>query len=447
MEGQIKTISYPNGEIQRVQLVRPDCWQALDFLHLEYAEGALHCFADIYQKYLVPAQPLIFGNMVLFHVPQDMEVPVPYETMKYGIVADKTTAVAAAMEAGVRIRGGKPVFSNPAVKELWQELEKRNCLRIVSGKLPVTTIIPVGSRGGYLSKVEPDAPMKVNASFFIMDRFDCATVYDHLGTPVGLTVKDGVIENPPLFHREALLVRKDGTVSVEIPKLENLKIEIGGVCYEPGKNAVIYARPAGNDTPRRKGIKLLIIGKQVAAVHAGIRVPIPASGFVLCPDEPCSVKPGDPVTYHGMEDICFGIQVGNSLVRNGEKTGRFISRFYNIRALERVPFPPCLYPLNYQKSRAARVALGADLEGKPLLLWAEGAGKLEYTPGKDSCGASLSELEQICVDAGMIHGVNLDGGGSAQILLNNRRVLQISDRNAPDNSEAERPIPSGLIIR
>lgn len=447
MDGQIKTISYPNGEIQQVQLVRLDHWQALDFLHLEYAEGALHCFADIYQKYLVPAQPLIFGNMVMFNIPEDMETPIPYETKKYGTVADKTTAVAAAMEAGVRIRGGKPVFSNPAVEKLWQELVKRNCLRIVSGKLPVTTIIPVGNRAGYLSQAAPNAALKVNASFFIMDRFDCATVYDHLGTPVGLTVKDGVIENPPLFHREALLVRKNGTVSVEIPRLEDLKIEIGGVCYETGKNAVIYARPAGNRTPRRKGIKLLIIGKQVVAVHTGIRVPIPASGFVLCPDGPCSVKPGDPVTYHGMEDICFGIQVGNSLVRNGKKTGRFISRFYNIRALERVPFPPCLYPLNYQKSRAARVALGADREGKPLLLWAEGAGKLGYTPVKDSCGASLSELEQICVDAGMVYAVNLDGGGSAQILLHNRRLLKISDRNAPDNSEAERPVPLGLIIR
>lgn len=447
MDERTKIISYPNREIQRVQLVRLDDWNSLEFLHLDYAEEALHCFADIYRKYLVPAQPWVFGNMVLFHIPKDMEVPFAYETKKYGTVADKTTAAAAALEAGVQIRGGKPVFSDPALEAFWQELVKRNCLRVVSGKLPVTTIIPVGNRAGYLSEVEPDAAMKVNASFFIMDRFDCATVYDHLGTPVGLCVKDGVVENPPLFQREALLVKKDGTVSVEIPKLENLKIEIGGVCYEAGTNAVIYARPAGNRTPHRKGVKLLIAGRRVVAVHTGISVPIPASGFVLCPEEPCNVKPGDPVTYHGMEDIRFGIQVGNSLVRNGQKTGRFISRFYNIRALERVPFPPCLYPLNYQKSRAARIALGADREGKPLLLWAEGAGKLGYTPGEDSCGASLSELEQICVDAGMRQAVNLDGGGSAQILLNNRRALRISDRNAPDNDEAERPIPLGLVIR
>ncbi len=447
MDGQIKTVFYPNGEIQRVQLVFPEDWASLNFLPVDYAEGALDCFAEIYRKYLVPAQPLVFGNMVMFHIPEDMEVPFSYEIKKYGTVADKTTAVAAALEAGVKIIGGKPVFSDPLVKEFWQGLVSRNCLQVVSGKLPVTTIIPVGNWAGYLSRTEPDATMKVNASFFVMDRFDCATVYDHLGTPVGLCVKDGVIQNPPLFQREALLVRKDGTVSVEVPKLEELRIEIGGICYEPGKNAVIYTRPERSRTPYRKGTKLLIVGKRVVAVHTGARVPIPASGFVLCPDGPCCVKPEDPVTYHGMEDICFGIQVGNSLVRNGVKTGGFVSRFYNIRALERVPFPPCLYPLDYRKARAARIALGADREGKPMLVWAEGAGKLGYVPGKDSCGASLSELEQICMDAGMVNGINLDGGGSAQILLNNRRSLRISDRNAPDNSEVERPIPLGLVIR
>ena len=43
--------------------------------------------------------------------------------------------------------------------------------------------------------------------------------------------------------------------------------------------------------------------------------------------------------------------------------------------------------------------------------------------------------------------MNLDGGGSAQILLNNRRSLEISDRNREDHSQAERPIPLGLIVR
>lgn len=447
MDRQIKTFHYPNGEIQRVQLVRLESWSELEFLLLPYDDGALDCFAHIYRKFLVPAQPWVFGNMVMFRIPDDLDVPFPFETAKYGVVADRLTAATAAMKQHVRIVGKKPVFSDPQVKEFWDALVKRNCLQIISGKLPVTTFIPVGKMAGYLSKIETAAALKVNASFFVMDRFDCATLYDHVGTPVGLCVKNGVIQNPPLFAREALLVKKDGTVSVEQPGLKDLRIEINGVCYEAGKNAVIYTRPDRNKTPPVNGKKLVIIGTKVAAVHSGLRAPIPTSGFVLCPKETCDAKPGDTVTYRGMENIQFGIQVGNSILRSGEKTEGFISRFYNIRKLERVPFPPCLYPLDFHKARAARIALGADENGKPMILWAEGAGKLNYIPGKDSCGASLSELAEICSEMGMINAVNLDGGGSAQMLLHNRRSLLISDRNETDDSEAERPVPLGLMVR
>ncbi len=447
MDSQIRVFEYPNGEIQKVQTVHLDSWKELNFLPMEYGDGALDCFAHIYRKFLVPAQPWVFGNMVMFHIPKGMEVPFSMKTGKYGTVADPLTAAAAAMEKGLKIIGGKPVFFDDKVKGFWNALEKADSLHVISGKLPVTTIIPVGDNTGYLSQTEQTAAMKVNASFFIMDRFDCSTIYDHVGTPLGLLVKDGVVKNPPLFAREALLVRKDGSVSVEQPKLPDLKIEIGGISYEHGKNAVIYSRPDRNRTPIRPGKKLVIIGNRVAAVCSGISTVIPTSGFVLCPAGECNARPGDEVIYHGMEDVSFGIQVGNSIIKNGVKTEKFISRFYNIKALERVPFPPSLYPLDFQKARAARIALGADEQGKPIILWAEGAGKLEYTLGKDSCGASLSEMAEICDAVGMVNAVNLDGGGSAQILLNNRRSLLISDRNAPQNTEAERPIPLGLIVK
>ena len=130
----------------------------------------------------------------------------------------------------------------------------------------------------------------------------------------------------------------------------------------------------------------------------------------------------------------------------GVPTDAFISRFYNIRKLEKIPFPPSLYPMDFENARAARMALGADTQGNPLLLWAEGANKLGHTPGQDSCGASLADMARVCCALGMTEAVNLDGGGSAQILLHNRRQLMISDRR-PDHSEAERPVPLGLIVR
>ena len=92
-------------------------------------------------------------------------------------------------------------------------------------------------------------------------------------------------------------------------------------------------------------------------------------------------------------------------------------------------------------------AIGADEEGRPVLFWAEGKGKLSYTPGKDSTGASLSEMAEIASALGLRNAVNLDGGGSAQILLDGERALHISDRKTEDNSDAERLVPLGLVVR
>ncbi len=447
MKSEIKIFPYPDGEVQRVHLVRLENWQQLDFWQLSYAEPAMDCFARIYRQFLVPKQPWVFGNMIMFRIPEDLEVDCPFVTKKYGTLADKLTAAAAALESGVKIVGGKPVFKNRWVKDFWNALKQRNCLEVISGKLPVTTVIPVGNTAGFMTQAEPDAALKMNASFFIMDRFDCATVFDHIGTPLGLCVKNGVVENPPLFRREALLVKNDGSTCIGTPDVLDMKIEINGRTYIHGKNAQIYSRPERAKTPYRAGVKLVIIGCRVAAVCTGGRVPIPASGFVLCPEGECKVKPGDRVIYRGMENIQFGIQVGNSIVRDGVKTEEFLSRFYNIRGLDPVPFPPSLYPLDYTGARAARTALGADTQGKPMLLWAEGAAKVGHTPGEDSCGATLEDMARICSELGMVNGVNMDGGGSAQLLIDNKRSLMISDRSFPNGAETERPVPLALVVR
>lgn len=431
-------------EIQRVQLVRFENWSELDFFRPASSEKAFECFQHIYRQYLIPAAHWVFGNLVMFRLVESVQVPQELMNRYADQTKDPLVVAAMALRRGVMVLGEKISFRDTPTEELWNRLQAEDCIRIVRGRLPITTIIPVGNGAGFLTESEPEAKLKVNASFFVMDPFDCATVYDHVGAPFGLLVKNGVVEQPPMFSREALLVRNDGSVTIESPRLQNLRVKIGNTTYIHGENASFYSRPDRARTPPG-GKGLVIIGRRVVAVRNG-RAPIPASGFVLCPRGGCSVKPGDTVTYEGMEDVQFGIQVGNSIVRNGVKTEKFISRFFNIKGIRRIAFPPSLYPLDFKKARAARIALGADRDGKPMLLWAEGAAKLGHVPGKDSCGASLSDMARICEELGMVNAVNLDGGGSAQILLNNVRSLWISDRNT-DHSESERPIPLGLIIR
>lgn len=445
MDSEIRTFTHPDGTIQRVQRVTLENWEQLNFLNLSYSEGALDCFAQILRQYLIPACPWIFGQLVLFHIPRGLKIPFSAQT-RYGTVGDDLTAAAAALKQGVRLVKGKTKFANAQVKAFWEALEQQDCIRIVSGKLPTTQFIPVGNAPGFLTEAEKDAVVKVNASFFIMDPIDCATVYDHVGTSLGLMVKDGQVLNPPLYRREALLVRKNGCVTVEEPDIRDMEIEIDGIRYRHGESATIYTRPERARTPRNSGTQLVIVGCRVAAVAEKGSVPIPASGYVLCPKDGRDAKPGDSVIYRGMEDISFGIQVGNSILRDGVKTDRFRSRFYNIRHLEPVPFPPSLYPMDFQGGRAARIALGSDEKGKAVIVWAEGAPKLGYQAGQHSRGASLADMAEICAELGMVNAVNLDGGGSAQLLLNNCRSLEISDRN-PDFSQSERPVPNALIVK
>lgn len=418
MESILHTFREPDGTVQRVQLVRLPDWDALGFLRPKGSPEALERFARIYRKHLVPACPWIFGRLLLFRLPEDL--------------GEDLTAAARCLN-----RGGK------AGKALQKALEDRNCLRVVRGKLPFRKAIPVGENCGFLS--EETGALLVNSSFFIMDPFDCATAWDHVGAPLGLLLKDGVVENPPLYGREALLVQADGSVTVQPLGPEALTLEIAGKQYRHGQNARIFQRPRYPVTPPGRGVDLVITGCRVAAVSRGV-TRVPASGFVLRIPEASGAKPGDPVAYRGLEDFRFGIQVGNSILRDGVPTERFISRFYNIRRLQPVPFPPSLYPMDYENSRAARMALGADGTGKPMLLWAEGAPKTGYIPGRDSRGASLLDMARLCGELGMHNAVNLDGGGSAQLLLQGRRILKISDRNEA-GEEVERPVPMGLVIR
>ena len=444
MDSEIKTIKRPDGEIQRLQTVRLPDWNSLVFFRPQPAKDPLPGLLRIYRRFLVPAAPWIFGQMVLLRMPEGMDLPAGA-----GVSADSEDRLfraAKVLREGVHLVRGKPRFRTEEARVLWGKLEGAGVLVTTCGKLPFTKVIPVSEQMGFLSESAPEAWLKVNASFFIMDPFDCASPCDSVGTPFGLCVKDGEILSPPLYERESLLVERSGRVRVGSPSLTDLTIGIGGRTFEPGRNTEIISRPACRRTAAGRGPEAVIIGRKIRALSLTGGLEVPAAGFVLRSPDLRGLGAGDEVCYHGLEDISFGIQAGSSLLRDGVQSGGFLSPFFNIRSLKRTAFPPSLYPLNYEKDRAARIALGADKEGRPMLLWAEGAPIVGYRRGETSCGASLSETEEYCRDAGMANAVNLDGGGSAQILLNGRRELELSDRRE-DGSEQERPVPLCLAVR
>jgi len=438
-------LCFPAGgdEVQRLQRVELEGWN-LQFLQPGYSTENFGRVCDLYEKYLIPACPWVFGQLVLFRLPEG-ETPV-YTGRRYGTLAGAERNAAAILREGVSLRGGRPVFRTAAVRALWKRIEEKGELRIIRGKLPNTQLIPVGRLPGLLSECEKGASLKVNASFFIMDPFDCATVYDVLGTPFGCCIKDGVCLQPPLFGREMLAVGKNGSVRIEQPALTGLSVQLGGSVYRHGKNARFYERPHYTRTPHR-GTDYVIIGREVVAVKEGGGTAVPAGGFVLHTPGKAEHSAGTEVSYGGTEQIAFGIQAGNSVIKDGKPTAGFTSKFFNIRRPLSLPYPPSLYPMDFEKARAPRIVLGADRAGKPVLVWVEGAGKFGHVAGEEGCGASLKELGTLCSQLGLHQAVNLDGGGSAQLLLEGKRALRLSDRDAETFAQRERAVPLGLMLK
>lgn len=438
-----KTYTYEDGEIQRVQVVKAPSWDSLDFFSTSFSVEAFNSVVNTINRFQVQKYPFLYGTMVFFHIPEGVEVPICENIGIYGDFNDKN--IAASILFKKRFKKGRFFPMNDGEKKFIDELKDAGTFRVLKGLRSNVVTLPFSENIGFMSSAMPEAAVKVNSTFFIMDSYDCSTVYDIVGTPLGLCVKNGRVINLPLYEREALIVRNSG-ILVAMPLLKNLHFDIEGTEFVPGENCRIYERSDYRITKRTTGTDLVVVGTRVVAVKTGGKTDVPGGGFVLQTDKPVSfIKPCSEVNVKGFEDVSFAIQTGNSIMRDGVASGGFISKFYNIKKLVNIPYPPCFYPLDYENSRAARIAIGADKNKTPCLMWAEGSAKIGHIKGCDSRGASLKDMEDFCRDFGIENAINLDGGGSAQILVNNTRSLHISDRSE-DGSETERAVPLGLYI-
>ena len=449
IESKIDTIRYENGEMQRFQVVSGFAWNDLEFVQPPFSKEAFDELCRMYKIFVIPKHHEMYGAVLAFHIPDDMKSPFSSDTDE-GVVFDRQLAASIGLrklvrEGKIRRSGESLLIDDAKAKAFLDELEKRGWMSIAYGdKTDVVSILPVGEDLGYMSQVSPRPQFICNAHFFQMDVFDSDSPYDLFGTPYGMTVKNGIMIQPPLNGREALVVDMDGKVKITRPDVRDISMQIQGKTFTHGENCTIYRRPDTRQTPEEEGLDIVIVGDEVVSFHKGGGVFIPESGFVLHTKEELSVEPS-PVVYLGFDNCLFAIQVGSSSVKDGEVMKGFESPFYNIYK-DSVPFPPTLYPLYYEKDRAPRMAICSDKDGDPVIVWAEGCSKLYYQFGKESCGASLLELGNYCASIGLVNVLNLDGGGSSEIFLNGKLMMHVSDRHA-DNSDAERPVPMGLLIR
>ena len=449
ISSRIDTVRYDNGEMQRFQIVSGFAWNDLEFVQAPFTHEAFEEMCRIYGAFVVPKHSFLYGIFLIFHMPDGVESPFPYEG-DFGILFDRHLAAAEGLrrlvrEGKIRNEDRKLVVDDPAAKTFLDTLEGKGWLHVCCGdRSGEVNIMPLGDDLGFLGSLAPVPQMVCNSSFFEMDVLDSDSPYDLFGTPYGMVVKNGIMSQPPLFHREALVVDMDGKPSIVRPEMADIPVMIQGKVLRHGKNCTMYVRPDTRITPEEEGTDVIVVGEDIVAIHEGGGVRVPAGGFVLHTTEELE-KVQSPVVYMGQDNILFGIQVGSSVVKDGGLVDHFESRFYDYRN-DPVPYPPTLYPLDYAKDRAPRMAVCSDESGDPVIVWAEGHSKLGYRYGEESCGASLLELGRYCHSIGLVNALNLDGGGSSEIFIDGKLQMHVSDRHN-DDSDAERPVPMGLMVR
>ena len=447
MKSEIHIVRHEDGTFQRYQVVSDFAWKDLHYFNPGIERKAITELVRLYDVNIIPKLPVHTGPFVFVHVPEGETVNLDRNTDE-GYIYDDSILLSmilnrAFLEGGLKWDGEKLIADDPKLSAILKHLEEIGMLGISADEGDGMHIIPVNEKIGFVSR-KKDVQVSVNSHFFLMDPTDMDSPYCKIATPHGLILEDGHISNPPLNHRALLLVDGEGNAKISHVELKDLEFLIDNVIYKGGENCTLHFRPDERVTPRHDGTDLIITEEKVVAVKKGGESTIPVAGFVL--SVPGNIELHDNgVVYRGLEDYILGSQVGPEMMDEGKMIDHLIFPFFRF-GLDPVVYAPTVYPLPFETARASRICLGTDEYDNPVLIWAEGAGKLGIDKENDSTGASLLEMAEFCRSQHYRNIINLDGGGSAALNYQGKRLMKIADRMPITNAECERPVPNGLYI-
>jgi hypothetical protein len=357
-------------------------------------------------------------------------------------------------------------------------------------------LIPVGRQAFPRDLVWRERPrIAFNTAFFLLEHNDFFSFHSALGEPFGLFVQDGIIRRPPLYRRGALFQRPNGQWQTGVFSLEDVSLALpdGTVlaceshllqrasgsrvlpfALNTQARVTAYTRLYGTAsegrvlgrTPIANGrVELTIIDQRVVGWKAGGGLDIPQNGFVLsfaqgvlAPEVLPALCARPVVSYRFVreecQDIVQALQVGPLLVQGGRSVTTptrlseeefWVDRLDDDGRVE-IGVVPTEFPDDVDKTRAGRVGLGVDQEGKLVVVGAPGVERKAKHLESDSHGVTLAELADLLADAGAAEAVNLDGGGSTQVFFLGGLATVAGGRLGQPGVQYERMVPSAGVF-
>lgn len=269
----------------------------------------------------------------------------------------------------------------------------------------------------------------INASYFNAD-----------GSLIGITKIDGVIVSSDYFERSAIGINSDGTTVFGRIKYHgtvtynDATVEINGLnCVRETNRIIVYNEYFGNTTGTNNfGVEIIEHNGIITDIQRG-------KGNNIIPHE------GHVISAHGTAaEIFANAQIGDEILFEEEilsEDGDFNSAPYVLGAGPRLvrdgqifvtateeDFPP-----DIRMGRAPRSAVGVTKYGDYFFAVVDGR-------QAHSRGCTLEEWAAILIDKfGAFQAINLDGGGSTELVVKDKLV------NSPSDGR-ERAVGSGLTI-
>lgn len=251
------------------------------------------------------------------------------------------------------------------------------------------------------------------------------------GMPLGLVVINGELLSPPLPRRSVLAFRQGGPPMIRdfqfagrvyVQKDQWAPITAVNSPPQPGGLALYMPQYGPLTPPVAKGA---VVRHEIVERVLANRILIPRDGYVLTAAEEdkaflARLQPGQRLAMSLDLDpdlhVVNALGGGPRLVKDGRAYVPFAWEWFSS-------------PMTWR--RTARTAVGITPLGKLLLVTVDG--------GRQNTGMTLPEMGDLMAHLGAREAMNLDGGGSATMVVGGRIVNALSDG-------FERMVASALVV-
>ncbi len=312
-----------------------------------------------------------------------------------------------------------------------------------------------------------------NSTFFLNFPEEYATLHSAMNDPVAALVENGHCHQIRTLRRAAFVMTSEGRplITTDI----GLKLECPALVFEGESVAATFFdrahRPFSENQVGPLNFGAVVVGNSIVEIFEDMAAEVPANGWVIGdseafdhriePTQAAKIELRDPNTALPVS-VRHAFAVGPLLVRRGEivpfgesreefapivtkeapdfEEGAELPRTELPKALKHAPqrgVPPTRFPYDWNQTRAPRTAIGIRPDGTVLLVVVDGRARLPH-----SVGATLAELAVLMKNLGCTEAMNMDGGGSSVMFVNDKAAWE--HQLSPDLRPGVVNLPSDL---